>query len=85
MNIIVEISKGEAKTLSNIMSLIKQGMNSPSYNDLAKLTGYNIRTVRHQVNSLCEKGLIIKYQAKLNNGRNAPNTYFLCKELQRLW
>lgn len=82
---ILRISNGEAKTLSTIMSLQKQGMVCPSYRELAELTGYNARNVRKQVNSLCEKGILIKYRMKLDNGRNSPNAYALNKDLQLAW
>jgi DNA-binding Lrp family transcriptional regulator len=82
---VINISKGQAKTLSTIMALQRQGMVCPSYAELAELTGYNVRNVRKQVKELVEKGILIKYPMKLDNGRNAPNAYALNKALRLAW
>lgn len=82
---VINISKGQAKTLSTIMALQRQGMVCPSYKELSELTGYNVRNVRKQVTELVDKGILIKYQMKLDNGRNAPNAYALSESLRVAW
>ncbi|PLR79969.1 hypothetical protein CVD25_21075 [Bacillus canaveralius] len=82
---VINISKGQAKTLSTIMALQRQGMVCPSYAELAELTGYNIRNVRKQINELIEKGILVKYSMKLDSGRNAPNAYALNESLRLAW
>ncbi|PWW27798.1 hypothetical protein DFO73_107108 [Cytobacillus oceanisediminis] len=82
---VINISKGQAKTLSTIMALQRQGNVCPSYKELSVITGYNVRNVRKQVSDLVEKGVLIKYQMKLDNGRNAPNAYALSEKLRMAW
>lgn len=83
---ILRISKGEAETVSTIMAIMKQEQCSTvcaSYSDLAELTGYNVRNVRKQVASLCEKGILIKSRNGIDSRES--NAYSLCKELRKDW
>ncbi|NCT38075.1 hypothetical protein GTW56_18425 [Bacillus sp. EB93] len=83
---ILRISHGEAKTLSTIMALMTQEKCSTvfaSYAELAELTGFNIRNVRKQVTSLCEKEILIKTRKGI--GSREANAYSLCKSLNDEW
>jgi biotin operon repressor len=84
MNFVITMSKGEGYTLSAIIALQKFKMYTPSYQELANLTGYNKRNIRKQIASLCEKGLLVKH-CRLINGKAYSNRYEINQDLQMVW